>query len=40
MQDNINLYDLWPILLLADKNGIYLYSMDEYDKARSYHKSL
>ena len=35
MQDNINLYDLWPILLLADKNGIYLYSMDEYDKARS-----
>ena len=35
MQDNINLYDLWPILLLVDKNGLYLHSMDEYDKARS-----
>ena len=29
MQDSINLYDLWSILLLADKNGLYLYSMDE-----------
>lgn len=35
MQDSINLYDLWSILLLADKNGLYLYSMDEYNRART-----
>ena len=35
MQDSIDLYDLRSILLLADKNDLYLHSMDEYDKARS-----